>query len=282
MRSNISEIFQISEIYATSLTNNKSTNNYSKKMGFVKTEISPEGIARISFFHPNQNSLPSSLLADLVGHFQAAGKNDDVNLIILESAVLKTFCAGADFDELMAIEDFETGLSFFSGFGNIINAMRKCGKIIVGRIHGKAVGGGVGLAAACDYCFASKYASFRLSELAVGFGPFVIGPAVERRIGLTAFTELALTPAVWRTPNFGKEKGLFQEVFETVDEMDKHLNEFCQILAGYSPDALGELKRIFWEDTGLWDDLLAERAAVSGRLCLSDFSKNAIAAFKLK
>jgi methylglutaconyl-CoA hydratase len=250
------------------------------QQGYVRTDLTTDGVAHILFYHPNHNSLPSKLLAELSDAFKAAGANPEAKIIMLQSVEHKTFCAGASFDELAGIQDFETGKTFFSGFGNVINAMRQCGKIVVGRVHGKAVGGGVGLAAATDICFASQWASVRLSELAVGFGPFVIGPAVERKVGSAVFAQLSLTPAEWRTANWAKEKGLFQESFDTVEQLDAYLAHFTQALCSYSPEALAELKQVFWQGTEHWDSLLTERAAISGRLALSEYSKNAIAAFK--
>ena len=250
------------------------------QQGYVRTDLTTDGVAHILFYHPNHNSLPSKLLAELTAAFTTAGENPDAKIIVLRSVEHKTFCAGASFDELGSIEDFETGKAFFSGFGNVINAMRRCPKIVVGRIHGKAVGGGVGLAAATDICFASQWASVRLSELAVGFGPFVIGPAVARKVGAAAFAQLALTPSEWRTADWAKAQGLFQESFETVEQLDAYLLHFCQNLCSYSLEALFELKKICWQGTEDWETLLHERAAISGRLALSEFSKNAIAAFK--
>ncbi|MEZ4941582.1 MAG: enoyl-CoA hydratase/isomerase family protein [Saprospiraceae bacterium] len=252
------------------------------QQGYVHTEIKTNGVADITFFHPNHNSLPSRLLQALVDAFAAAGNHPDVRVIVLRSAEHRTFCAGASFDELVAIEDYETSLRFFSGFGNVINAMRRCPKIIVGRVHGKAVGGGVGLAAGTDFCMASQYGSVRLSELAVGFGPFVIGPAVERKVGVSAFSQMALNPGEWQTAAWAKEKGLFQEVFETVEQLDAYLDHFTQNLGAYNPEALAELKKIFWQGTEHWDTLLYERATLSGRMALSDFAKTAITAFKSK
>ncbi|MEI6410584.1 MAG: enoyl-CoA hydratase/isomerase family protein [Bacteroidota bacterium] len=250
------------------------------QQGYVQTEITPSGVARITFYHPNHNSLPGKLLQGLTDAFNEAGQNPAVRMIELRSAEHKTFCAGASFDELASIEDFDTGLRFFAGFGNVINAMRKCPKIIVGRVHGKAVGGGVGLAAATDFCMASQYGSVRLSELAVGFGPFVIGPAVERKVGLAAFSQMALNPSEWQTAAWAKEKGLFQEVFDTVEQLDAYIEHFSANLCGYSQEALSELKTIFWQGTEHWDTLLHTRAGISGRLALSDFTKEAIAGFK--
>lgn len=252
------------------------------QQGAVTTALASAGVATVTFFHPNHNSLPSRLLQGLTDAFDAAGRDPAVKIVVLRSAEHKTFCAGASFDELSAIADFETGKTFFAGFGNVINAMRRCSKIIVGRVHGKAVGGGVGLAAATDFCMASQYASVRLSELAVGFGPFVIGPAVERKVGPAAFSQLTLNPGEWQTAAWAKEKGLFQEVFDTGEQLDAYLDHFCQNLCAYSPEALAELKKIFWQGTEHWDTLLAERAAVSGRLALSEFTKQAIAAFKTR
>ena len=250
------------------------------QQGYVRTDLTTDGVAHIIFYHPNHNSLPSKLLTDLVSAFDAAGKNSDAKIVVLRSAEHKTFCAGASFDELAAIQDFETSLRFFSGFGNVINAMRRCPKIIVGRIHGKAVGGGVGLAAATDFCMASKWALVRLSELAVGFGPFVIGPAVERKVGAAAFSQMALNPSAWGTADWAKSKNLFQEVFETEEQLDAYIAHFAKNLCSYSPEALAELKKIFWQGTEHWDALLLERAAISGRLALSEFTKKAIAEFK--
>lgn len=250
------------------------------QQGYARLEVNPSGIARIVFYHPNHNSLPSRLLQGLTDAFAEAGADPRVKVIVLESAEHRTFCAGASFDELIAIADDETANRFFSGFGRVICAMRSCPKIIVGRIHGKAVGGGVGLAAATDYCFATQWASVRLSELAVGFGPFVIGPAVERKVGAAAYMQMALTPEDWQTPDWAHAKGLFQDVLDSAEALDARIAQFCQKLSGYSPEALTALKRVFWQGTEGWDSLMAERAAISGRLSLSDFSKQAIAAFK--
>lgn len=249
---------------------------------FVHTTTTPDGVATVEFFHPNHNSLPSQLLNDLTAAFDHLGQDPAVRVIVLRSAEHKTFCAGASFDELSDIQDFTTGQRFFGGFGRVINSMRRCPKIIVGRIHGKAVGGGVGLAAATDYCMASQFASVRLSELAVGFGPFVIGPAVERKVGVAAFSQMSLTPAEWQTAAWAKQQGLFQECFDTVEQLDAYLAHFLEKLTSYAPEALTELKRVFWQGTEHWDTLLDERAAISGRLALSEFTRNAIAAFKAK
>jgi methylglutaconyl-CoA hydratase len=251
------------------------------ELGYVQTQHQ-NGIATIEFFHPSHNSLPSNLLTQLTDAIQSAGKDPSVLVVILKSGGERTFCAGASFDELSAIADFETGQRFFSGFANVINAMRECSKFVVVRAHGRAIGGGVGICAAADYCVASQFATIKLSELAVGFGPFVIGPAVERRMGLSAFSELAINATEWRTAYWAKEKGLFNDVFETNEQLDAYLVHFTEKLAASSPEAMHELKRVFWQNTEGWPELLAERAAISGRLALSDFTKNAIAAFKSK
>jgi len=240
------------------------------------------GVATIEFSHPAQNSLPGRLLSELTNAVRTAGESSDAQVIVLRSSGDRTFCAGASFDELAAIGDFETGKKFFLGFANVINAMRKCPKLIIGRVQGKAVGGGVGLAAATDYCIASQWASVRLSELAVGIGPFVVGPACERKMGLSAFSQLAVNATEWQTADWAKSKGLFNEVFETVGQVDAYIEHFTQILVKSNPQAMHQLKQIFWQGTENWDQLLDERAAVSGRLVLSDFTKNAIQAFKSK
>lgn len=246
---------------------------------YVKQQIQ-NNIATIEFFHPEKNSLPSDLLKKLAETITEAGNNADVKVIVLKSGEDRTFCAGASFQELIAIDDAETGKVFFSGFANVINAMRKCSKPIIGRIHGKAVGGGVGLAAACDYTFATSNSAIKLSEIAIGIGPFVIEPAVSRKMGKPAFTEMTLTPAEWKTPQWAKENHLFSEVFDSIEELDNHLEKFIISLASYNPEALMEMKKVFWEGTTHWDTLLYERAAISGRLVLSDFTKEALQKFK--
>ena len=248
---------------------------------FVTRNIE-NGLCTIAFHHPAHNSLPSELLSAMSSEILLAGLNPEVKLILLRSEGEKTFCAGASFDELLSITNKTEGLHFFSGFANVINAIRTCKKIVIARVHGKAIGGGVGIAAAADYSMATKWATFRLSELAVGIGPFVIGPAVERKIGLANFAKLSLTPAEWQTAEWAKNIGLYQESFETVEQLDNYLKVLIDNLLSYSPMALAELKKVFWQGTDHWDSLLIERANISGELILSDYAKSAIQSFKVK
>jgi len=246
--------------------------------GFIEIQIE-NNIATITFSHPASNSFPSELLQKLTNELNTISNNSDVNIIILQSEG-KTFCAGASFDELLSITDLETGKQFFSGFANVINAMRKCSKIIIGKIQGKAVGGGVGLASACDFAFAYQDAAIKLSEIAIGIGPFVIEPAVSRRIGKTAMTHLTLQPNTWQTADWAVAKGLYADVFDSYAELDEATLSFAKKLAAYYPEALMEMKKVFWEGTTHWDELLYERATISGKLVLSDFTKNALSEFK--
>ena len=248
---------------------------------YVKKELH-QGILTIEFFHPQSNSLPGKLLHELSVAVTHAGEDPDATVIVLRSAGEKTFCAGASFDELAAIKNEAEGLQFFSGFAHVINAMRTCPKFIIGRIQGKCVGGGVGLAASVDYAIATEAADIKLSELAVGIGPFVVGPAVERKIGTAAFSALAIDATGWRNADWAKRKGLFAEVHETAENMDEAVQRLAQHLSHSSPAAMAEMKKIFWKGTEHWDKLLIERAAISGRLVLSDFTRNAIEKFKKK
>lgn len=237
-------------------------------------------IATVSFGHPASNSFPSEQLQRLTEELTHLSNNTAVSVIILKSEGDGAFCAGASFDELLAVSNLEEGAKFFSGFANVINAMRKCSKLIVGRIHGKAVGGGVGLAAACDYALATTESAIKLSELAIGIGPFVIEPAVSRKIGKTALTEMTLAAHEWKSASWANEKGLYAKTFETVAELDAELELFTTKLAGYNPEALTDMKKVLWEGTENWDTLLYERAAISGKLVLSDFTVNALNQFK--
>ena len=248
---------------------------------YVRTE-SQGALSIIEFYYPPVNSLPGSILKLLEEAINKESKNPDTHLILLRSGGERAFCAGASFDELSAIQSLEEGKKFFSGFANVINAMRKSSKIIVGRVHGKTVGGGVGLACAMDYCFAVEKASIRLSELAVGIGPFVVGPAVERKVGLAKMAQITLTPDIWKSANWAEESGMFTEVFASVSEMDQRINEFISTLLSYNPQALEQLKKTLWEGFDHWDELLIRRAEISGKLVLSEFTRNAISTFKTK
>ena len=249
--------------------------------GVIKTAIK-HNIATVSFFHPASNSFPSLLLANLTQELNILSSNDEINLIILKSEGNGAFCAGASFDELLEVSNLEEGRLFFSGFANVVNAMRNCSKIIIGRVHGKAVGGGVGIISACDYVFATNNASTKLSELAIGIGPFVIEHAVSRKIGKTAMTEMTLAATEWKNAEWALNKGLFTQLFSSLDELDNSLSSFALNLASYNPEALVEMKKAIWEGTENWSTLLYERAEISGKLVLSDFTKNALQKFKTK
>ena len=234
------------------------------------------GVGTIEFFHPKSNSLPSDLLKKLTKSITTAGEREDIRVIILKSGGNRTFCAGASFDELIAIKDIDTGKAFFSGFANVINAARKCTKFIIGRVQGKAVGGGVGLVSVADYCFATVYASVKLSELAIGIGPFVVGPPIERKIGLSAFSQLTINATGWQTAQWAKEKGLFAEVYDSAEEMDAAIQILAEKLASSNLKSMQGLKKIMWEGTDHWDKLLKERAEISGERVLSEFTRKTI------
>ncbi len=240
------------------------------------------GIRTIQFGHPASNSLPGALLRALAHLIELAGNDQDTRVIVLSSAGDRAFCAGASFDELVAVSDAAEGLMFFSGFSAVINAMRKCPKLIIGRVQGKAVGGGVGLASAVDHCLASRHAAVKLSELAVGIGPFVVGPAVARKMGESAMSQLAIDASSWRSADWAAGHGLYAEVFDTSAELDAAVEKLASQLAASSPEAMRELKAMFWSGTEHWDELLAQRAAISGKLVLSEFTREAIARFKSK
>jgi methylglutaconyl-CoA hydratase len=252
------------------------------EQGNVEYSICSKGIATIEFSHPQSNSLPGKILQKLADTISLIGERSEVNIIVIKSSGSKTFCAGASFDELISISDLQIGKKFFSGFANVINACRKNPKLIIGRIQGKAVGGGVGIAAAVDYCFATKNAEIKLSELAVGIGPFVVGPVIERKIGLSAMSQLAINATEWRSASWALKNGLYADVYDTEQEMDFAINKLAETLAASNPEAMTSLKSIFWEGTDYWDSLLIERAEISGTLVLSEFTTNAINSFKKK
>ncbi|MEZ0128736.1 enoyl-CoA hydratase/isomerase family protein [Flavobacterium sp. LBUM151] len=236
-------------------------------------------VATVQFGHPASNSFPRELLNRLTAEINSLSQNETVSVIILKSEGSKVFCSGASFDELLQVENEEQGTEFFSGFAHLLNAMRNCSKIIIGRVQGKAVGGGVGIISACDYAFATPESAVKLSELAIGMGPFVIEPAVSRKIGKTAMTEMTLAAQDWKPASWAFEKGLYSEI-HIAEELDAAVEDFAQKLSSYNPEALFEMKKIIWEGTDHWESLLIERAAITGKLVLSDFTKNALTQFK--
>jgi methylglutaconyl-CoA hydratase len=247
--------------------------------GKVETSIS-NGIATIEFSHPQSNSMPGELLRRLALEIENAGKHKETKVIVIKSSGDKTFCAGASFDELISISDLETGKKFFSGFAAVINAMRKAPKFVIARVQGKAVGGGVGIASAADYTLATEAASVKLSELNVGIGPFVVGPAVERKVGTAAFSALSMNAGEWMSSQWAKEKSLYAAIYPTIAELDKAVEELVIKLSQSNPEAMMMLKKVFWQGTENWDLLLAERAEMSGKLVLSEFTRNFIEKFK--
>ncbi|MGC8751140.1 enoyl-CoA hydratase/isomerase family protein [Hydrotalea sp.] len=249
------------------------------EQGYVHVHHS-NGISMIEFFHPQSNAMPGHLLNELAEAIHNESINADIKVIVLRSGGEKAFCAGASFEELAAVQNETAGHRFFSGFAHVINAMRKAPQLIIARIQGKCVGGGVGIAAAADYAIATSGADVKLSELAVGIGPFVVGPAVERKIGLSAFSQLAIDATNWRPAEWAKQKGLYAELHADKEGMDESIHRLSNFLAHSNFDAIKELKHIFWQGTSHWDELLHQRAAVSGKLVLSEHTKQFIQHFK--
>lgn len=249
--------------------------------GAITVEIK-NNIGTIEFYHPKGNSLPGDLLRELANKITEVGNNTNAHVIVLKSKGDGAFCGGASFDELVAIDNADEGKRFFMGFALVLNAMRTCPKLIIVRVQGKAVGGAVGVAAAGDYTFAHESSSVKLSELALGIGPFVVGPAVQRKIGASAFSTLSVDASNWYSAEWAREKGLYAKVLNTQEELDRSVDEMAHNLANSSPTAMKELKTVLWKSTDHWDSLLEQRAEISGELVLSDYTKNFIAEFKNK
>ena len=246
--------------------------------GHVKSE--KHGLTMsIEFYHPQSNSLPSVLLNELANQIHGAGMDDEIKVVILRSVGEKAFCAGASFTELSKINSNSQGEDFFNGFAHVINSMRKCPKFILARIQGKCVGGGVGIAAAADYAIALTGADIKLSELEIGIGPFVVGPAVERKLGLSAYSQLTIDASSWRTAEWAKTRGLYSEVHANLQDLDESLERLVNRLSHSSLQAIREIKKILWHDTSHWDQLLAERAKISGNLVITPMAQRAISLF---
>tara|TARA_B100000497_G_scaffold32716_1_gene38470 strand:+ start:1552 stop:2301 length:750 start_codon:yes stop_codon:yes gene_type:complete len=229
-------------------------------------------VGYIEFYNPQHNGLPASMLASLTNLIIKAGSDPSIAVVVLKSGGDRTFCAGASFEELKAISNTEQGTAFFEGFANVINALRRCPKITIGRVQGKAVGGGIGLAAATDYCVATKYSEIKLSELTIGIGPFVIEPAVTRKIGLSAMSQLSMEANNFFSAEWAQQKGLYTNVYSSIEDLDNQVSTIAEQLCSYNPEALKRLKETLWEGTSDWEELLKKRAAISGCLVLSDFT----------
>ena len=246
--------------------------------GYVRTHVT-DGIGRIEFHHPKSNALPGHLLRELAATVTAVSETPGIRVLVLQSGGSGPFCAGASFDELTAISDTAQGQEFFSGFAGVILAMIRAPQFVISRVHGKAAGGAVGLIAASDFSMAVDKASAKLSELAVGIGPFVVGPVIEKKIGLAGFSQMAVD-ADWRDAAWCERHGLYARLYPDVPALDAGIDALATTLAASNPEAIAQLKRVFWAGTEQWDTLLAERAAMSGTLVLSDFTRQAIGAFK--
>lgn len=247
--------------------------------GKITTEVT-QNIATITFGHPASNSFPAALLKELEDAIHHISMDKTISVLVLQSEGERTFCAGASFDELAALDNLEDSITFFRGFAGVLNAMRSCTKLIIGKVQGKAVGGGVGLIAACDYVIATKEAAIKLSEFSVGIGPFVIAPAVERKTGKTALAQLTMTPKIWRSADWALQKGLYTEVLNTLPEVNEVVHQLATELGSYNPKAIRAMKHILWKGTDEWEELLNDNAEISGRLALSEYTKKAIAKFK--
>ncbi len=245
------------------------------ELGTVTSAVT-SGVATIAFFHPRSNSLPGALLRKIAAAVDDAGSNTDVKVVVLKSEGDKAFCGGASFDELCAVKNLDEAKYFFSGFATLILAMRRCPKFVICRVQGKAAGGGVGVAAAADYTLATKAAAARLSELAIGIGPFIIGPAVERKIGPAAFGEMSID-ADWRDASWAKARGLYAEIYETIPELDAAVEAMAKKLAGCHEAAMRRLKTVLWEGTENWPELLPARAAITSELALTEFVQRTVA-----
>jgi methylglutaconyl-CoA hydratase len=242
--------------------------------GYVRSDVQ-DGVATLTFFHPKSNSLPGRLLAELAAAVTDAGRNAEAKVIVLRSDGEGAFCGGASFAELQAISDAESGKRFFMGFVNLILAMIRAPKFVVTRVHGKAVGGGVGIVSASDFAVAAKGASLKLSELAVGLGPFIVGLPIQKKIGLGAFSAMSID-ADWRDAEWGYRHGLYAELHDDVAALDAALDRRVKTLASSNPQAMAQLKKVFWEGTEEWSAQLDARAGMSGTLVLSDFTSKAV------
>ena len=246
--------------------------------GFVTSEIK-NNISEITFGTPKSNSLPGEILELLAKTILESGEDQNVKAILLKSEGEKAFCAGASFDELLEIEELEKSKIFFGGFAKVLNAIRSCGKLVIARVQGKTTGGGVGIACAADYCFATKDAAMALTELNLGIGPFVIGPYVERKLGKSAYAAMSID-ADFRSADWCEKHDVYHSVSENIQMMDEEIDKFLEKLSTRSSDALALIKKVSWEGTEHFEQLMPERILMSASLILEDSAKENIGKIK--
>ncbi len=246
--------------------------------GFVNQEIK-NNISEITFGTQKSNSLPGEILELLAETILESGKDQSVKAILLKSEGEKAFCAGASFDELLEIEELEKSKIFFGGFAKVLNAMRSCGKLVIVRVQGKTTGGGVGIACAADYCFATKDSAMALTELNLGIGPFVIGPFVERKVGKSAYSAMSID-ADFRSADWCEKHDVYHSVSENISEMDEEIKAFMEKLSTRSSEALALIKKVSWEGTEHFAQLMPERILMSASLILEDSAKENIGKIK--
>jgi len=248
--------------------------------GSVRITVA-DGIGTVEFSHPKGNSLPAKLLNELAAAITTVGDDPAARVIVLRSAGSSTFCAGASFDEFTAVKDAEGGKEFFSGFSRVILAMIRAPKFVLVRVQGRAAGGAIGVIAASDYSCAVRGAQVKLSELQVGIGPFVVGVVIDRKLGPAALMNLAVH-ADWHDAEWCERHGLYSELCGDIAALDAAVDAHAKRLAASNPEAMREMKRIFWAGTEDWQARMGERAALSGRMVLSDFTRDALARFRAR
>lgn len=248
--------------------------------GTVQASVA-DGVGTVEFSHPKGNSLPAKLLDDLAGAITKLGNDAAARVIVLRSAGTGAFCAGASFDEFVTLADAEAGKRFFSGFSRVVLAMVRAPKFVLTRVHGRAAGGALGVIAASDYSIALRTASVKLSELQVGIGPFVVGVVIERKLGLAPFQSLAVH-ADWHDADWCERHGLYSALVDDEAALDVAVEAHAKRLASSNPDAMAEMKRIFWHDIGDWEERMNERAAMSGRMVFSNFTHAALTKFRAR
>lgn len=240
--------------------------------GTVVYTASPP-LAHIEFYHPKGNSLPSRILEELTLAFRRASEEPDLRVITLQSRGDGAFCGGANLDELRAIRDFESGKAYFMRIAELLTAMRDTPGCIIAKVQGPAVGGGVGLIAASDFVCAGQDAPVRLSEVSLGIGPFVIGPAVIRKIGLSAFSTLSLDAGTWYDAHWARSFGLYNRVVESHVELDRVAEQLAGDLAASGPSAVTTLKRELWRGENDWPARLEESAEQSAKLLMTEHTQ---------
>lgn len=239
------------------------------------------GVMQITMSRPELfNAFDEAMIAELDASFDQLVADDSVRVIVLAGEG-KHFSAGADLKWMQraSLESREWNLADARRFAAMLGKIDACPKPTLARVQGAALGGGVGLACACDVAIAGDNASFAISEAKFGILPAVIGPYLTNAVGKRHARRLALTMTRIRAAE-ALSLGLVHQV-TAVDDLDSAVDACLQELLAGGPQAQREIKSLFAQlEVGPVSEEVRELTAQTiSRVRGSDEAREGFAAF---